>query len=109
MGFAFVGYFCRVDAEKALASVNGTSLDGRPVAVDWALSKNDYTRAKFDEVRRKEEERVAGGAGSQAAAAAEAEASEGSEEDSDGEGAEDSEEDGGEGEAGDSDAGGFGG
>lgn len=62
-GFAFVWFLSKKDAEKALESVNGKALsraptankaggagaakkDDRPVAVDWALSKEKYEEAK---------------------------------------------------------------
>lgn len=59
-GFAFVWFLSKKDAEKALESVNGKPLsrapsagkgqeqkkDDRPVAVDWALSKEKYEEAK---------------------------------------------------------------
>ncbi|EPX72516.1 RNA-binding protein [Schizosaccharomyces octosporus yFS286] len=41
-GFAFVWMQDREAAQKAMEAVNGTELDGRPVAVDWALSKDAY-------------------------------------------------------------------
>ncbi|KAE8446978.1 hypothetical protein EG329_011460 [Mollisiaceae sp. DMI_Dod_QoI] len=39
-GFGFVVLRGRKNAEKALASINGTLVDGRTVAVDWAVDKN---------------------------------------------------------------------
>lgn len=44
-GFAFVGFQCKADAEKAIKKVNAQVVAGRPVAVDWALSKRDYDAA----------------------------------------------------------------
>ncbi|KAL2612899.1 hypothetical protein R1flu_024591 [Riccia fluitans] len=44
-GFAFVGYTTKSDAEKAIKAVNGTKVGKRPVAVDWALGKNQYETA----------------------------------------------------------------
>ncbi|EPY53897.1 RNA-binding protein [Schizosaccharomyces cryophilus OY26] len=41
-GFAFVWMQDREAAQKAMDAVNGTKIDNRPVAVDWALSKNAY-------------------------------------------------------------------
>ncbi|WBW72275.1 RNA-binding protein Nop4 [Schizosaccharomyces osmophilus] len=41
-GFAFVWMQDREAAQKAMEAVNGTKLDGRLVAVDWALSKDAY-------------------------------------------------------------------
>lgn len=39
-GFGFVVMRGKKNAEKALASINGTLVDGRTVAVDWAVDKN---------------------------------------------------------------------
>ncbi|GAQ92352.1 nucleolar protein 4 [Klebsormidium nitens] len=41
-GFAFVGYTSKADAEKAIASLNGAKISGRPVVVDWAVAKSQY-------------------------------------------------------------------
>ncbi|KAL6779538.1 hypothetical protein ACKKBG_A12680 [Auxenochlorella protothecoides x Auxenochlorella symbiontica] len=41
-GFAFVGFQCHIDAERAIRTVNGTAVAGRTVAVDWALSKAQF-------------------------------------------------------------------
>ncbi len=41
-GFAFVAYTCRAHAESAIATLNGATLAGRAIAVDWALSKRHY-------------------------------------------------------------------
>jgi nucleolar protein 4 len=41
-GFAFIAYTCRAHAESAIASLNGKTLAGRAIAVDWALSKRHY-------------------------------------------------------------------
>lgn len=47
-GFAFVWFLARKDAEKAMEIINGTVIktsggkEGRPVAVDWALSKDKW-------------------------------------------------------------------
>jgi len=45
-GFAFVWMLSRGDAEKALPGVNGMKLGGRPIAVDWALSKERWEGEK---------------------------------------------------------------
>ena len=45
-GFAFAAYTKKAHAEKAVSLVNGVSIAGRPVAVDWALSKHTYAEAK---------------------------------------------------------------
>ena len=41
-GFAFVAYTQRAHAEQAIARLNGISLAGRAIAVDWALAKKHY-------------------------------------------------------------------
>lgn len=45
-GFGFVVLRGRKNAEKALASMNGTLIDGRTVAVDWAVDKNVWENQK---------------------------------------------------------------
>lgn len=45
-GFAFVWMLSRGDAEKALLDVNGKQVGGRPIAVDWALSKERWEGEK---------------------------------------------------------------
>ena len=59
-GFAFVGFTCKAHAERGIKLVNGQALAGRPVAVDWAVSK-----AQFDDAKA-----AAGAAAAEAAAAA---------------------------------------
>lgn len=41
-GFAFAAFTRKADAEKAIAVANGQSVNGRPVAVDWAVAKAQY-------------------------------------------------------------------
>jgi nucleolar protein 4 len=78
-GFAFVWFMARKDAEKAMAAVNGKPIkaapnaavakgkqgrlakkgevgDGRPVAVDWAMSKEKFEGAKKKEAEEESEE-----------------------------------------------------
>lgn len=45
-GFAFVWMLSRGDAERALQDVNGKRIGGRPIAVDWALSKERWEGEK---------------------------------------------------------------
>ena len=45
-GFAFAAFTCKADAERAVKEVNMTAIAGRPVAVDWALSKTKYAEAQ---------------------------------------------------------------
>lgn len=64
-GFAFVQFERFPDAHRALNSVNMTEIRGRPVAVDYALPKDQYETAMFEEksaktseVQEKPEEKV---------------------------------------------------
>ena len=41
-GFAFVRYKSAIDAGVAVTGLNGKSLGGRKIAVDWTLAKNEY-------------------------------------------------------------------
>ncbi|KAL5254379.1 hypothetical protein ACHWQZ_G013981 [Mnemiopsis leidyi] len=43
-GFAFVSYINKFEANKALQKLNGKEILGRKVAVDWALSKDEYVK-----------------------------------------------------------------
>eukprot|EP00899_Mesostigma_viride_P018757 jgi/Mesvir1/26883/Mv20617-RA.1 len=45
-GFAFAAYTCKADAEKAIAELNGHTDNNRPIAVDWAVSKNVFDSHK---------------------------------------------------------------
>jgi len=45
-GFGFVVMRGRKNAEKAMAAVNGTLVDGRTVAVDWAVDKDTWESQK---------------------------------------------------------------
>ncbi|MCJ1318743.1 RNA recognition motif-containing protein [Xylographa vitiligo] len=53
-GFGFVVLRGRKNAEKALAGVNGKEVDGRTLAVDWAVEKEQWeTLQKGDEMDEK--------------------------------------------------------
>ncbi|KAJ4319832.1 RNA recognition motif-containing protein [Neodidymelliopsis sp. IMI 364377] len=41
-GFAFVAMRGKKNAENALAKLNGKEIDGRPIAVDWAVDKDAW-------------------------------------------------------------------
>ena len=43
-GFAFVSYINKFEANKALQKLNGKEILGRKIAVDWALSKDEYVK-----------------------------------------------------------------
>ncbi|VDM96442.1 unnamed protein product [Thelazia callipaeda] len=48
-GFAFVQFQKRADAVKAIEVLNMTEIFGRKVALDWALSKDSYETAVYEE------------------------------------------------------------
>jgi nucleolar protein 4 len=48
-GFGFVVMRGRKNAEKAMEAINGTMADGRILAVDWAVEKDVYEKAKGEE------------------------------------------------------------
>lgn len=48
-GFGFVVLRGRKNAEKALNGVNGKEIDGRTLAVDWAVSKEQYDKVLKNE------------------------------------------------------------
>ena len=41
-GFAFVKFACRLDAQRAMTSLNGTNVKNRQIVIDWAFNKNEY-------------------------------------------------------------------
>lgn len=53
-GFGFVTFRSRKHAEKAVEDMNGREIDGRPVAVDWAVSKDEWEQVNG----KREEERA---------------------------------------------------
>ena len=73
-GFGFIVLRGRKNAEKALAGVNGKAIDGRTLAVDWAVDKETWqnvktandddqvngrsTRDEMDSIKSEEDERV---------------------------------------------------
>jgi len=48
-GFGFVVLRGRKNAEKAMAEVNGKFVDGRPLAVDWAVDKETWEKLQDEE------------------------------------------------------------
>jgi nucleolar protein 4 len=56
-GFGFVTLRGRKNAEKALEAMNGMVVDGRTVAVDWAVDKATYEQHKGDEEKPKKEKK----------------------------------------------------
>lgn len=54
-GFGFVTFRSRRHAEKALEEMNGKEVDGRPIAVDWAVSKDEWEQQQADEEGDEEE------------------------------------------------------
>ena len=47
-GFGFVLLRGRKNAEKAVAALNGKEIDGRPIAVDWAVDKTTWENQTRD-------------------------------------------------------------
>ncbi|KAK4638168.1 uncharacterized protein CLAFUR5_00811 [Fulvia fulva] len=60
-GFGFVVMRGRKAAEKAIEGVNGQEIDGRTLAVDWAVEKNAYQGAANESEEQEEEAEEAGG------------------------------------------------
>ncbi|CAG8090399.1 unnamed protein product [Penicillium salamii] len=58
-GFGFVTLRGRKNAEKALQTLNGKEIDGRQIAVDWAVEKDVWqtTNKEEEEKEEKEEEK----------------------------------------------------
>ncbi|KAK4250521.1 hypothetical protein C7999DRAFT_28857 [Corynascus novoguineensis] len=48
-GFGFVTLRGRKNAEKAMEAINGKEVDGRTLAVDWAVDKQTWQKLKGDE------------------------------------------------------------
>ena len=48
-GFAFVSLRGKKNAEKALKELNGKEIDGRPIAVDWAVDRDTWQRLQKSE------------------------------------------------------------
>jgi nucleolar protein 4 len=61
-GFGFVVFRGRKNAEKALASINGTLVDGRTIAVDWAVDKDVWESKNKSESQNDEIDKEDGGA-----------------------------------------------
>ncbi|KAA8903655.1 hypothetical protein FN846DRAFT_953717 [Sphaerosporella brunnea] len=57
-GFAFVTMKGYKNAERAMEKTNGMVIEGRPVAVDWAVEKEEWQKVKAAEPVVKEEEDV---------------------------------------------------
>ncbi|KAM0702766.1 hypothetical protein Q7P35_010198 [Cladosporium inversicolor] len=55
-GFGFVLMRGRPNAEKAIAGVNGKEIDGRTIAVDWAVKKDEYEKTAGGEEEEAGEE-----------------------------------------------------
>ena len=55
-GFAFVAMRGKKNAERALAELNGKEIDGRPIAVDWAVDKEAWQTLQKTEHESEEAE-----------------------------------------------------
>lgn len=53
-GFAFVALRGKKNAERAMENLNGKEVDGRPIAVDWAVEKDEW-----QEIQKKAEKEEA--------------------------------------------------
>ena len=60
-GFGFVILRGRKNAEKALAGINGKVVDGRTLAVDWAVDRATWQTVKTDETEQETNKPVAVG------------------------------------------------
>lgn len=49
-GFGFIVMRGKKNAEKAMAAVNGMEIEGRPLAVDWAVEKDVWEKKKTEDV-----------------------------------------------------------
>ncbi len=49
-GFGFVSLRGKKNAEKALEQLNGKEIDGRPIAVDWAVDRDTWQQLQKPEV-----------------------------------------------------------
>ncbi|KAF2143609.1 uncharacterized protein K452DRAFT_267824 [Aplosporella prunicola CBS 121167] len=95
-GYGFVTLRGRKNAEKALEGINGKEVDGRTLAVDWAVEKEAWEKAQDDEDEEEKEDANAQAedAGSEAASEGEgASDDEGASEDDDDENEDDEDED----------------
>ncbi|KAJ5373514.1 RNA recognition motif domain eukaryote [Penicillium concentricum] len=63
-GFGFITMRGRKNAEKALQMINGKEIDGRQLAVDWAVEKEvwETTKKEDEEVEEQKEEKESGDA-----------------------------------------------
>lgn len=58
MGFAIVVMRGKRNAEKAMEGINGKTIEGRTLAVDWAVDKDTWQSGQKDEVVKEEAERL---------------------------------------------------
>lgn len=58
-GFAFVTMKGYRNAEKAIEKTNGMEIDGRTVAVDWAVEKDEWQKQQGGEKKEEEEDKDA--------------------------------------------------
>lgn len=55
-GFGFITFKSRKHAERALEEMNGKDLDGRTIAVDWAVSKDKWEQQQDADEEKEEKE-----------------------------------------------------
>ena len=58
LGFGIVVIRGRKNAEKALQGLNGKEIDGRTIAVDWAVDKETWQQARGDIVREEQADNI---------------------------------------------------
>jgi nucleolar protein 4 len=58
MGFAIVVMRGKKNAEKAMEGINGKTVEGRTLAVDWAVDKDTWQSGQKEEVVKEEAERL---------------------------------------------------
>lgn len=55
-GFGFVSLRGKKNAEKAILELNGKDIDGRPIAVDWAVDRDTWQGLQKDEQEEAEDD-----------------------------------------------------
>ncbi|ROW17597.1 hypothetical protein VPNG_00561 [Cytospora leucostoma] len=53
-GFGFITFRTKKHAERAMAEMNGKDVDGRTIAVDWAVSKDEWEQQQANDEDQKE-------------------------------------------------------
>ncbi|KAF1992748.1 RNA-binding domain-containing protein [Amniculicola lignicola CBS 123094] len=80
-GFGFIVMRGKKNAEKALESLDGKEVDGRTIAVDWAVDKETWQNLQTEEIKAEKEAKKAQGKGDAGSDASDAESADDSEDD----------------------------